>query len=302
MGVDYLSLRKAWAVNFKGSIKNQYYVDFEQPAEVYLSRLASHSSQFTYYSHYGSITGFLQSQEAQTTGALLPSLCIARYLESQSHSELAASTVRGCLACLSNFLAFLLDQSPAICKRYLLAADCSLEHASLCPLHDRDQYPTLTDAERTSISAFVDRVRRRRYGSRLHTFIALCIDTCAQPTQIHDLDLSDLDMERGRIRVGIPETYVVSTSGLLPTRTATLDDSTLEILKEYLNYERVTPKSETDGLLTTYAGRASMSTIRRDFRTATVPHEPTDTPKPSGQTATPPTPRDIWRYALATLL
>ncbi|AWB28499.1 hypothetical protein HARCEL1_12705 [Halococcoides cellulosivorans] len=142
-------------------------------------------------------------------------------------------------------------------------------------------------------------LRQRQFGTRTHLFVEILLDTKGRPEQVRQIDLGDIDYEAQRVVVGVPETHLVSSSGLLTDRVANLSTTTLDALETYTEYERNEPEYSCGGdpLFTTHNGRASSGTLRRSIKIASTNASPE-----SADESGPVLPNDIWQYAMSEIL
>ncbi|WP_076611038.1 tyrosine-type recombinase/integrase [Natronorubrum thiooxidans] len=165
------------------------------------------------------------------------------------------------------------------------------------------------------IESLISDLRQRQFGTRTHAYLELLLDTKSRPEQIRQLNLKDLALKRGQVRVGIPDTHVVNTVGLVTERSVALTKKTVDAVETYVEYERDDViKTEAEPLFTTLNGRASRSTLRRSIKRASqeAVSNSSLTQQPSGASLTehdvseiqpqPITPNDVWQYATSKIL
>ncbi|WP_411968678.1 tyrosine-type recombinase/integrase [Haloferax sp. YSSS75] len=183
-------------------------------------------------------------------------------------------TVCGHLYCLTNFLAFLTKEDPTILRLQIVASldeqpssDIRSVGARFAPSFGSLDGP-IRDF-RHSAQSLVRYLREREFGTRKHAFVELLCDTKARPGQIRELDRSELNLQEKTVSVGISNSYIVSSVGLLNQRTAELSEGTVDALRTYIEHERkAVPDTKPAPLFTTSHGRVSAAALRQSFKVA----------------------------------
>lgn len=219
----------------------------------------------------------------------------------QSELDLAATTIRGQISTLVNSFAYHFGRDPELLTLEIGSALLDVPDPEIRSLGDRlvsDLQAGNCSELTTQVPQLVANLQQSNYATRTQVFAELLLNLRSRPEQIRQIDLCDIDIDGGNIVVGIPETHLVSSSGLLNERTVPLSVEVQDALETYIEYEREEAKThERRPLLTTHNGRASQATLRRSLKRA---NETTrlDTDTQSREVL----PEDIWRYALSTIL
>lgn len=267
--------------------------------QTYLDCIAGNVSVNTYQSHKSQLSTFYDWFTAKTQEVLCPFDCAVHFLQFvASKSDLSQTTIKGYVSTLSNFFAYHDRRDPKILMNELGLILQNTSHVKLqavgeCVVIDIESIGG--QALKTRIPHFISGLRRRDFGTRLHVYVELLLDTMGRPEQVRKVDIADLVLSDGKVAVGIPETHVVSLSGLVTERVASLSDTTVDAIETYLEYERCGPPSDQrEALLTTHKGRASPSTLRRSVRQTSrmTSSDSIDQPQPI-------VPKDIWQYAMS---
>ncbi|RQH01819.1 tyrosine-type recombinase/integrase [Natrarchaeobius oligotrophus] len=193
---------------------------------------------------------------------------VARFLESRYlNRDYSLETAYGHLCTLSNFHAVVKRADPELEKiRIVTHIDVSSSPSGKA-LRQRicDQFSAATSPSGTSAKAvkeLVAHLRERHYGCRTHVVTEVLLDTKGRIEPTRNLNIDDLDQERGTVEITVPDQFLVAD--LLATRTANLSKNTLDAIKTYLRYERKeTHDSNPDPLFTTREGRVGASTLRK---------------------------------------
>lgn len=228
-------------------------------------------------------------------------------------------TLNSYLSALANFLAYYYQDDPKLVKLRILTCIHRIQPSIFDTIlteiepvltpNDADKSPSLGQVEK-----LISYLRHCQYASRIHVYVELLLDTRNRPNQVRNIDLRDLDLEKGTVTVGVSDMYVVGKTGLVSERLVVLSERSLDALESYIEYERIDPSSNNQyPLLTTDYGRVSSGTIRRSLRQAseaadefhsqqsTGTESSGDQPLSKGEIQTV-TPRDIWRYTVSNLV
>lgn len=292
----------------------------QNSVQTYLQALSQANPDSTVLSHQTHLSDFLEWYRDQTIEAPTDSEeLIGRFARDiLVQSDIAISTARGYLCSLVNLFAYHTQRDPELLKLHLASLlyddpDPTIRTfgEQLSPDSDGENLQSL----RSDVHRLRTFLRRRRFGSRTHAYVELLSDTKSRPAQVRALDLTDLNLEAGHVRVGIPDTYAVSAVGLVTQRVADLSESTVEALRTYVEYERTEPgDSANQPVFTTSRSRASQSTLRRSVKTASeTAIAPSSTPNqriskpdvethPANHQPAPVVPADICRYARSKIL
>jgi integrase len=236
-----------------------------------------------------------------------------------SGSDRSLVTLRGDVAPVANYGAFLAERDPKILKLDIADRLCRASNPQPKAIGEQTLdgiYPEELTPDRfaSRIDELLDRLRRRQFGTRRHVYAELMYDTRNKLAQVRQLDLSDIDLSEGTAVVGIPNTHLVAQIGLLSERTVELSPRTVDAIETYVAHERSTPDGDGDGaLLTTKHGRASQAALRSAIvrESERVLEESRhqedaseDQEKPAEFDCGPRrvTPNDLWKHAHLTAL
>jgi site-specific recombinase XerD len=278
----------------------------------YLEELAAHAPRETFHSHRTVVKAFEDwCCERETVVKQLDEAIAVQYLSDLITSgKLSRDTVIGYVASLANFLAYARQGNPRLIqKRIVTKFNESITATN--ESHQELELPVqLKKAKMNSCESLLSYLRKCQFGSRTHAFVELIYDTKSQPGPLLDADIQDIDVANCTLQLSIPETYVVSKTGIVTEWTANFSSDTAVVVEEYLEYERtdVTGVME-EPLFTTTHGRIDESTIRRNIRQASRVANKCDTTNVSSEcpsnsrmststTNRSLTPRDVWECAI----
>ncbi|RLM96982.1 site-specific integrase [Haloarcula sp. Atlit-7R] len=267
----------------------------------YLDCIAGKVPDSTFYSHKSVLSEFcIWIDRHQIELATAPENIAVQFLGSYLlNSNYSQSTVRGHVSTISNFLAYQYRRDPQLLKIKIASAlrehpDSSLQDVGDSIIGDTETEPNSRLS--SQIHDFITTLRQHQFGTRTHVYVEILLDTKSRPEQVRQLDFSDLNIDNGQILVGISETYVVRSVGLLTKRVCPLSATTLEALNIYLEYEREGSISDQRSpLLTTYDGRPSSSTLRRSVKQASASLASENQPQAI-------VPAKLWQYAIYKIL
>lgn len=236
----------------------------EDVIEEFLNSIAGKATTATFQSYKVSLKKFTSYCDEhgidianQTTQPAAKHL--VKQLESQS-----PSTVRGELSSLAVFLAYHWGKRPDIVRARIRNA--MIDHVRT---HDNNEVslevfdkPTVDNPECDSIQTLLSYLRRSEFGTRAHVIAELVATEGLRVSGVRRLNTEDLDSSL--------DTLTLSTTDKLSEvepREVKLSQPTQNALETYLRYTQVESADEhPEPLITTPAGRASLSTIRREIR------------------------------------
>ncbi|WP_169732094.1 site-specific integrase [Halostagnicola larsenii] len=218
------------------------------------------------------------------------------------------STICGWINDLISLQSYIYHKDPTILKKRLLS---ELEGSEILDCREitedllKDTLESDFKEYSERISTLVAYLRQYQFGTRVHVYVELILNTCSQPGCVRDLELEDINSDNGTVVISIPETHLVSKAGLVTQRVANISQETSEALEEFLAYERKEPTDISDSpLLTTSHGRVSESTLRREVKQASESAEEypgVASPLTRHQTSCV-VPSEIWQYSILQLL
>ncbi|WP_152031260.1 site-specific integrase [Natrarchaeobaculum aegyptiacum] len=282
----------------------------DSAAESYLSELSSSAPDSTFWSHQTVITKLREwIPEPSSSEAWLESHQLCRFVEYLAENTAQdITTICGHMNSLINFQSFIHQEDPNILKAILLS---EIKSSDVIDYSEIDEHilgiSTGADIQSLSdrISSLVTYLRERQFGTRVHVYVELILDTCSQAGCVRNLELENANSDNGTIVISIPETHLVSKAGLVTQRVANISPETSEALEEFIAYERKKPTEISDNpLLTTSHGRASESTLRREVKQASERAEEypgVASPHTRHQTSCV-VPSEIWQYSILQFL
>lgn len=245
--------------------------NLERVADTYLQTVSKSASDSTFLSHQTTLTKLVEW--CNTNSIKGEDLREERVVEFITHllsnEELGVDTVLGHVSSLANFLSYLFYHDPELVK-IRIATHLQQKPSSNLQAVSR-QITNIPDRETSieSVEALLSYLRQRQFGTRTHAYVEILQDTRSQPEQVRQLDLSEVSLCENTVTIGIPDSYVVKTVGLVTERPAELSSTTIEAVKTYIDYERNEGvQTNFNPLFTTTRGRASSSTLRRSIRQA----------------------------------
>ncbi|MFC6875374.1 tyrosine-type recombinase/integrase [Halobellus marinus] len=234
----------------------------EDVIEEFLNNLAGKVTAATLRSYKVSIKQFVSYCDEhgidianQTTQPAAKHLI--KQLESQS-----PSTVRGELSSIAVFLAYHWGKRPDIVRARIRTAmtDHVRTHDNIS-LEVFDE-STVDDPMRDSIQTLLSYLRQSEFGTRAHLVFELIATEGLRVSRVRRLNTEDLDSSLDTLT--LPSADKLSEA---EPREVKLSQPARDALETYLRYTRVESVDENpEPLITTPAGRASLSTIRRDIR------------------------------------
>lgn len=278
----------------------------------YFQALSRRAPQPTVNSHRSAIRPFVAfCQERGHSSDNLEIADICEFIASQYATQ-SKRTLKGYIASLSNFLAFLWTTGPAIIKARIIHY---LNRLSTRNGGVPGKIPTLDpryfesdDPRVAAVETLLTHLRDGRFGTRTHALVELLLATTAPSSAIRYVNVGDLNQSESTVVVQVSEAYAVGEYNLLEERTISLPSCTLEALQTYMKYERIGGEDEeVDSLFTTSNGRISASTVRESIKrasterlaTPTIPSDGEQTTRQSQDGASRVvTPSDIWQYSL----
>lgn len=276
-------------------------------SQTYFNQLASSAPRTTVYSHKSTIQPFVEyCKKHGYSQSNLAIEDITEYIGSK-HPPWSSTTIDGKFGVLANFLSFLWDEDPEIVQ---ISLRTKLDkHARTETAQNTGSHPILPNIEHHRVGSYLDYVRRRAYGTRVHVFTELVLTTRSRPTMVRKLDRENVDLDKQLAEIGIPESYAVSAYNVHPIRTVRLSSKCIRSLKTYLKHERVPVDAEESApLFTTPFGRVSSSTLRRSIKahskTALLAGGMNSIPGEIDEhrRLRPLLPSDLWKYSLTQLI
>ncbi|WP_152421936.1 site-specific integrase [Natrialba chahannaoensis] len=282
----------------------------DSATESYLSELSSSVPDSTFWSHQTAIIKLGEwFPESNFSEVWLEDHHLCRFIEYLIESSTQdITTICGYINSLINFRSYVHQEDPTILKARLLSRMKSSDVIEYSEINEHVLgISTRADSQNLSdqISSLVTYLRERQFGTRVHAYVELILDTCSQPGCVRYLDLEDVNSDNVTVVISIPETHLVSRAGLVTQRVANISPETSEALEEFIAYERKEPTESSDSpLLTTSHGRASESTLRREMKQASESAEEypgVTSPLTRHQTSCV-VPSEIWQYSILQLL
>ncbi|WP_323173198.1 hypothetical protein [Natrialba sp. PRR66] len=282
----------------------------DSAAESYLSELSSSVPDSTFWSHQTAVIKLGEwVPESSFSEVWLEGHQLCRFIEDLTKNTTQdITTICGYINSLINLQSFIHQEDPTILKARLLSRMRSSDVIGDSEIDKRIHgISTGADIQNISdrISSLVTYLRERQFGTRVHVYVELILDTCSQPGCVRDLELEDINSDNNTVVISIPETHLVSKAGLVTQRVTNISPETSEALEEFIAYERKEPTEISDSpLLTTSHGRASESTLRREVKQATESAEEypgVASPLTRHQTSCV-VPSEIWQYSILQLL
>lgn len=226
----------------------------------YLSALAGAVSDSTHASHKTSVEKFIRWYSGQRSSYIFDETSVAAFI-TDIHSDYSPTTLRGDIDTLSNFLAYRWGGDPGLMKIRIgrLLQD---ELKSLPPCIEDIQSPEISA---DGIETLISYLRQRLFGTRVHAFTEVLLDTKGGLQIIRQLDLDDIDRQAGTAELQISDTHIVGKAGLVTSRIASLSQTAVDALTTYIKHERETVSTASEPLFTTPHGRVSSSAVRYSF-------------------------------------
>lgn len=289
--------------------------DISEGGDQYLGQISRCAPTETFITHQQAISGLLEWAEAITWTNNDMEKLATEYLSSITDTKhYSPSTVQGQVYSIANFLAYMCGEDPEILTaRLLMGLEKEAGKHILKSSSDiRNSWLLDSKFERSrssNVGNLISYLRESHFGTRVHVFAELILDTKARPRLIRELDLSDFNAQDSTLDVGIGDNFLVGKLNIVTTRSVELEETTISALHHYFDLER--PNPTVDGphpLLATHHGRACESTLRRSMRNLSKGGLPDDSPYHSSDSIEeqedqqpPVLPSDIWRYAIREL-
>lgn len=287
--------------------------DIEESIQIYLQRISNTVPDSTYLSQQTHLSAFRAwyANKSITPDILDDDLVVQFVQHRLSEHKIAVPTARDCVSSLANLLAYRYQQDPEIVRIHLAALLGESPDSDLSSLSKQLGYLKIENKQTVHIDTILTFLRQRRFGKRIHAYVELLLDTKSRPEQVRQINLTDLDLQGRQVTIGIPDTHIVSTAGLVTQRVTDLSETTTDALETYLNHNR--QEATENGhkpAFTTSRGRASSSTLRRAvesvseaaFRSSSLQRKPDgkleEYSKSINQAQTI-NPSEIWRSALS---
>lgn len=277
--------------------------------QMYLQKVSKVNPESTYLSQKTHLSAFLRWYRNTTGDSATLQELVARYLRYILTSNLSISTIRDYASTLVNLLAYIHQENPEIIReRISTSLLTSTNHRSQLLARELGS-DSVNDTLQSKIQALRMYLRQRKFGCRTHVFVELVIDTKSSLEQIRKIDLAELNLEENNVSIGVPDTHLVSSLGLLTEHTVSLADTTVEVLETYIELQRDDVTEEgLKPLLTTFHGRASSVTLRRSVQEASEEAfrycseiDSVDLDCLSGKELQPMNPSHLRQYALSEI-
>lgn len=233
---------------------------------------------------------------------------LARFLAQRWGEGYSAGTINGHLSRVGTMSALLWNEDPEVCRQKIALALTRRagRYESMVKVDH------LTDSERERTRAFIEWLRERRFGTRLHALVKMIVGTRSRPCLVRAIDLADIDHEQRTVVVKIPKSSLLRQHDIMNYRQSRLPSRSADALRIYCDRTRTTPQQDQQAVFTTPHGRVHRSTVYRELRNkservledeledtrcntaeANEPREPE-----SSQSITP---RQLWKYTLDTV-
>jgi site-specific recombinase XerD len=284
----------------------------------YLKALKLSGPASTYQSHKRTITEFLSWSEFDQIELHQIAHEIAAFIRAIAENEsYNLDTVRGDVCTLSNFLGYLYRTDPELLSLRLLASLRNTPCSRTDELRQQvlGRFLTETGPSGACVSEIEDTLaylRRSQYGTRIHAYVEILLETKTRPGPARALNLEDIDLTEETVRVRLPDTHLVGNVGLVENRVVNLSETSISAVQWYLAEERgCNPSSDSGPIFATTHGRVSSSTVRRALKQASTSSneasltgEETIFSRDSSASGGEPeiTPLDVWWYAIRTLI
>jgi len=231
----------------------------------YLNHLSQYLAPATVASHRSTLTRFVNESRSHKLAADdLDVQWVAEYLSKDS-GDYRPTTLRGKISTIANFVAYFQKEDPEL-LRERIERILSRQDGDVDSSHE---YSDLDyDGLQTAVEAYLEYVRSRAYGTRVHAVTEVIAATGCRLTSLQALNLEDLDIDGGEIELGVSEKYAVGQTDLVGTRTGALPEERLRALRTYIEHERIPwiCTDEPEPLFTTCHGRASIETLQRSIQ------------------------------------
>lgn len=286
----------------------------EDAVDRFCSELTDSVSDSTVYSYRATLSSFIEWYSENSEPRPLPTADHACLFIRKAviQSEKSIDTASGYASSLSNFIAYIRSRSPRATKIEVVANLITSDSLRLQALaQNLSTIVARSTSTKTALSRAVNcllmYLRQCRFGSRVHVYSELLIESKSCVEQLAQIDCADINLQQGTITVDVSQDYVVSSAELVSQYTASISELTCEALKTYLEHERESVTGNTEPLFTSQNGRVSVSTLRRSIgeasRTAsqfpleqldgcTSNRNPSRLPMP-----VPLSPNDLYQYA-----
>lgn len=239
--------------------------------DTYLQSISKSVPNATYQTHKKSLITFSDWHDSwdhhENTELITPIACfIGELLDDYTVS---VYTISGHASTFSNFAAFCMNEDPELLTVAILSQISNTQRQRRDALSERLCAPIHattgpSGVTRKDVKAVISYLRQSRYGTRTHVFAELILESVAKPGVIHELDISDINLTKGTLKLGLPKTYLVGSTGLVNSRKAQLEEAASASISEYIKHNRKSISGkQSQPLLSTSYGRASLSTLRR---------------------------------------
>lgn len=279
--------------------------------DAYLNDLSQHATEGTVTSHRSTITRFIdECRNRNITTDELSTQWAAEYLAKVSATYRPA-TIRGKISTIANFFAYIQDENPELIGWEIRIKLTKQSGFSTVTQGTTNEYLARNEDLKQAIDAYLERVRNRAYGTRVHAATEIAVATGCRLKSIRKLNLDDLNLDTCELEVTIPKKHAVSQNGSVTARTVTLSEKCASAVRTYLEHERIPFENtdDTEPMFTTHHGRLSAATLQRsmqammdaacsDTTSDEAGYTPTQTDDGDGRQLSP---RDIRRYYITQL-
>jgi len=282
------------------------YTYLEREAEEYLSGIAKAAPKSTFQAHKSRLKSFLAWTQEQSSVESFAELASSYIVDTSTHST-SIDTVSGHVDTIANFGSYLHQDDPQLVTVEILATlgDQIGEGTSkLVEIGMKIDCWKQPECIEKTVESYIDYLRRSCYGTRTHAYVETILETKGRPGPVLGLNIADFALANEAIKIEIPDTHLVSATGLVNTRTVRISDHLKEILKEYLEYHRDSVTGQEPPLFTTSHGRAAPSTIRRSLNKGygKIPDQIANSESEPTTTMTSLSPENVWKYAMTNII
>lgn len=210
----------------------------------------------------------------------------------------AKETIHGRLSRLATVLAVFWGDEPEVCRQRI----------EIALSKETDRYRSVTQTSYLSqhelqhTKEFIEWLREYRFGTRLHTLIEVIIGTHSRLSVARLIDLGDIDLERGTVRVQLSKKTLLKKYGILESRRTHLRPPANRALETYREQVRTVPGQQQQATFTSTRGRVSRSAVYREMTNKSKQFfENWPSTELNQEPAAAITPKKLWYYSLETL-
>jgi hypothetical protein len=292
----------------------------ERDSQSYFQLLQSKVCDDTFYSHQQAIRNFVDWSQRDSHWYRNLDDMVTAYVEYlHTRDDYSTGTAVGYVPPLTNFIAFITQKDPEVISILLKSSISKTDIADNTALGDEiSQYTSTVSPSgipESAICNFVSYLENSCFGTRVHIFVKLLLETYAGPKFIRKLDIEDIEFDSQQVSIGTPATHLVSKYDLVKRVEFPLSETTIDALSEYCDRDRSSDSNDNSApLLTTYDGRVSSTTLRREVKSksdviSVTSDQSSQHPKFNTETASgdhskkiPILPRDIRWYTISNLV